>query len=149
MITPAAIRPSAKWERDVRWRMASTIQSDVVDPWLLPVLADLLSREKLEELARTAGESYWRAVVEQHMATDDDLLKALSARTRFRLARDLVVSAPARDQVPEKLARRFGILPLAISQSVLDVAVSNPYDLDCEQLLAFTTGRRVRISLAA
>jgi type II secretory ATPase GspE/PulE/Tfp pilus assembly ATPase PilB-like protein/8-oxo-dGTP pyrophosphatase MutT (NUDIX family) len=129
--------------------MAPTIQSDVVDPWLLPVLADLLPPEKLQELQRTAGESYWRAAVDQRLASDDDLLNALSARTRFRLARDLVVSAPARDRVPEKLARRFGILPLAISESVLDVATSNPYDLDCEQLLAFATCRRIRISLAA
>src|SRR6185503_14008705 len=86
---------------------------------------------------------------DQNFATDNDLLNALSARTRFRVANDLLVSAPARDQVPEKLARRFGVLPLALSDKVLDVATSNPYDLDCEQVLAFATGRRVRLSLAA
>lgn len=128
--------------------MPSPVQSGATDQWLLPVLADILSPGAVEQLKRTAGESYWRAAVDQHLATDNDLLEALSVRTRFRLARDLVVSAPARDQVPEKLARRFGVLPLALSDSVLDVAASNPYDLDCEQVLAFATGRRVRISLA-
>jgi type II secretory ATPase GspE/PulE/Tfp pilus assembly ATPase PilB-like protein/8-oxo-dGTP pyrophosphatase MutT (NUDIX family) len=41
------------------------------------------------------------------------------------------------------------VLPLSISDSVLDIAASNPYDLDCEQILGFVTRRRVRISLAA
>lgn len=129
--------------------MASTLRSGAADRWLLPVLTDILSPDRVAHLERTAGESYWRAAVDQHLATDEDLLQALSARTRFRLARELLVSAPARDRVPEKLARRFGILPLALSDSILDVAASNPYDLDCEQVLAFATGRRVRISLAA
>jgi type II secretory ATPase GspE/PulE/Tfp pilus assembly ATPase PilB-like protein/8-oxo-dGTP pyrophosphatase MutT (NUDIX family) len=50
--------------------------------------------------------------------------------------------------VSEWLARRFEILPLAVSDSILDIATSNPYDIDCEKTLAFATRRRVRMSLA-
>src|SRR5205823_9035236 len=66
----------------------------------------------------------------------------------FRIATDLLVSSEACERVPEKLARRFAILPLSMSESVLDIATANPYDLDCEKVLAFATGRTVRMSLA-
>ena len=126
-----------------------TATQSASDRWLLPVLTGMLPDESIAELESGAPDSYWQAAVERNLVTDDDLLGALAARTRFRLARDLIVSADARDQVPEALARRFGILPLATSETVLDVATANPYDLDCEQILAFATGRRIRMSLAA
>ena len=129
--------------------MTAAIQLEPHDRWLLPLLSELLPKAALESVTSEAGESYWRTVVEKELLSDEQLLEALASRTRFRLATDLVVSAQARDRVPERLARRFGVLPLAISDSLLDVATSNPYDLDCEQLLAFATGRRVRMSLAA
>src|SRR4051812_30454904 len=129
--------------------MSSTISSAVADRWVLPVLADLLPRPTVDELESSVRDSFWRAVVERNLLTDDQLLIGLSARTRFPLAADLVVSDSALNAVPERLARRFAVLPLAISESILDVATSNPYDLDCEQLLAFATRRRVRMSLAA
>src|SRR5688572_13017650 len=95
-----------------------------------------------------AGASYWGAAVDKALVTDEEVLEALSRRTRFRIATDLLVSSEARDKVPERLARRFAILPLAISGSTLDIATSNPYDLDCEKILAFATCRTVRMCLA-
>src|SRR2546423_5465147 len=76
---------------------------------------------------------------------DEEALNALSLQTGTPIARSLVVSAEARDSVPERFARRFGILPLAISDSVLDIATANPIDLDCEKTLAFATGRKIRM----
>ncbi len=80
--------------------------------------------------------------------TDDEILKALSARTHVVIASDLLVSSEARDRVSERLARRFAILPLSVSESTLEIATSNPYDLDCEKTLEFATRRSVRLSLA-
>jgi len=122
--------------------------SVATDRWLLPVLTGLLPKTSLDALESTVGASYWRTAVDKALLTDDDVLEALSARTRFRIATDLLVSPEARDKVPERLARRFGILPLAISESTLDIATSNPYDLDCEKTLAFATARTVRMCLA-
>jgi type II secretory ATPase GspE/PulE/Tfp pilus assembly ATPase PilB-like protein len=51
--------------------------------------------------------------------------------------------------VPESVARRYQILPLNISDSTLDIATANPFDLDCEKMLAFATGREVRSHLAS
>jgi type II secretory ATPase GspE/PulE/Tfp pilus assembly ATPase PilB-like protein/8-oxo-dGTP pyrophosphatase MutT (NUDIX family) len=91
---------------------------------------------------------YWDAVTGDGILSDDEILAALSARTHIRIASALIVSSQARDKVPELLARRFEIIPLAVSDSILDIATSNPYDLDCEKTLAFATGRTVRMSLA-
>ena len=125
--------------------------ADIVptDRWLVPVLKELLSDSSLKAVESAGGPSYWRAAVDKALLTDDEVLAALSTRTRFKIATDLLVSSQARDSVSERLARRFGILPLAISESTLDIATSNPYDLDCEKTLAFATARTVRMCLAS
>ena len=126
----------------------SAVLEPPTDQWLLPVLRDILPQSAIEQVESTVAVSYWRAIVESGLATDEDLLAALSARTHFRIATDLLVSTEACERVPEKLARKFGVLPLSISQTILDIATANPYDLDCEKTLAFATGRTVRMSLA-
>src|SRR6266550_3143526 len=128
--------------------MTSVVDCAATDGWLVPILKDILPESSLRALELAEDRSYWRTAVDKHLLTDDDLLEALSARTHFRIAPDLLVSAQACDRVPEKLARKFGILPLAISESTLDIATSNPFDLDCEKTLAFATARTVRMCLA-
>jgi type II secretory ATPase GspE/PulE/Tfp pilus assembly ATPase PilB-like protein/8-oxo-dGTP pyrophosphatase MutT (NUDIX family) len=129
--------------------MSSVVESAPADQWLLPVLRKILSASTFDQVESTARESYWSAATDSGFATDEAILEALSAHTHFRIATDLLVSSEACERVPEKLARRFGVLPLSISQSMLDIATANPFDLDCEKVLAFATGRRVRMSLAA
>src|SRR5947209_5469594 len=90
----------------------------------------------------------WDAATKSGLASDEEILEALAAGSETPIANSLVVSAEARDSVPERFARRFGILPLAISDAMLDVATSNPFDLDCEKTLAFATGRKVRMLLS-
>ena len=126
----------------------TSVASVATDRWLVPILTEMLPEQALRALEPASGSGYWRAAVDKALLTDDELLEALSARTRFRIASDLLVSSQARDKVPEWLARKFGILPLAISESTLDIATSNPYDLDCEKTLAFATARTVRMCLA-
>src|SRR6266550_3391379 len=129
--------------------MASVIDSAATDYWLLPLLAELLPQTAIDQIESSAKGSYWRSAVENGLATDDDILDLLATRTHCRIASDLVVSSPACEAVPEKLAHKFGILPLSISESFLDIATANPYDIDCEKTLAFATARTVRICLAA
>jgi type II secretory ATPase GspE/PulE/Tfp pilus assembly ATPase PilB-like protein/8-oxo-dGTP pyrophosphatase MutT (NUDIX family) len=90
----------------------------------------------------------WDAGLGSGVASEEEILETLAAESETPIAHTLVVSAEARDSVPERFARRFGILPLAISDSLLDVATSQPFDLDCEKTLAFATGRKVRMLLS-
>jgi type II secretory ATPase GspE/PulE/Tfp pilus assembly ATPase PilB-like protein/8-oxo-dGTP pyrophosphatase MutT (NUDIX family) len=128
--------------------VTSVVVLPAQDRWLVPILSDILPPSAVQALECSVGESYWRAAVERGLVTDDEVLAAVSARVRVRIATDLLVSSQAREKVPEGLARRFGVLPLAISESTLDIATANPYDLDCEKILAFATRRTVRMCLA-
>jgi len=129
--------------------MTSVAGSPPVDSWMVPILAELLPKAPLDAIEEAVGESYWRTAVDKALVTDAEVLEALSTRTRFKIATDLLVSSEAREKVSERFARRFGILPLAVSESTLDIATSNPYDLDCEKTLAFATARTVRMCLAS
>src|ERR1700674_3368813 len=102
----------------------------------------------LESIESKVAVSYWRAAVDEALLTDDEILEALSVRARVGIANGLLVSSQAREKVPEWLARRFEILPLAVSDSILDIATSNPYDIDCEKTLGFAARRRGRMSIA-
>jgi type II secretory ATPase GspE/PulE/Tfp pilus assembly ATPase PilB-like protein/ActR/RegA family two-component response regulator len=81
--------------------------------------------------------------------TDEELLSALSRRFRLKLADVSFVERAALETVPEQVARQYHILPVRITDSYLEIASSNPFDLDCEKTLAFATGREVRVVLAS
>ncbi|HET7458686.1 MAG TPA: ATPase, T2SS/T4P/T4SS family, partial [Gemmatimonadaceae bacterium] len=119
------------------------------DEWLLPTLEALLPPDAVAQLVALAPESYWEAAVRRRMVTDDAVLAQLAARFRMKVAELSLVSQQARELVPEQLARKYHVLPLQISDSVLDIATSDPHDLDCERTLAFATGRTVRMSLGS
>ena len=126
-----------------------TSARSVRDEWLLPTLEGLLTPEQFVQLKATREESYWETAVRQSLLKDDDVLQALAKRFRMKIANVQQVSQQARELVPEQLMRRYRVLPLAISDSVLDIATADPHDLDCERTLAFALGRTVRMSLAS
>jgi len=101
----------------------------------------------LAPAARRAG--YWCAAVEAGIATDAALLKAAAALSGIAAAGDVSASADLRDVLPERLARRYEVAPLTMTQTVLELATSNPFDLDAEQTLRFATGRQLRFALAS
>ena len=117
--------------------------------WLFSTLATLVSPEQLAELRALREECPWAAAVARAWTTDEQVLAALSSRFRMKIANLAQVSAQALQGVSEANARRYRVVPLAISDTVVDVATSNPHDLDCERALGFMLGRRVRMLLAA
>src|SRR5688572_16733580 len=123
------------------------------DAWLTTALEPLLPPGKLDELRPPYGQpqvSLWEKVTSGGLLTEEQVLKAAAERYRFPLA-DLqnVVPAKVRDALPESLARRFGVVPVRVTDSVLEVGTANPFDLEAEKMLAFATGREVRMQLAA
>jgi type II secretory ATPase GspE/PulE/Tfp pilus assembly ATPase PilB-like protein/ActR/RegA family two-component response regulator len=122
------------------------------DEWLLATLATILPEPTLAELRETAPakSTLWELVTAGKHATDDQILEALGKRARLKVA-DATAKPESRvkEIVPESVARRYGILPLRVTDSYLEVATANPFDLDAEKALAFSTGRDVRMLLAA
>jgi len=121
----------------------------VRDEWLLPTLEGLVARDAFEQLKQQETESYWDAAVRAGVVADDAILQALASRFRMKVADLSIANSQARELVPESLARKYRIVPLAVSDSALDIATADPHDLDCERTLAFATGRTVRMQLAA
>ena len=119
------------------------------DDWLLPTLEGLVDASALAELRQPGNESLWETATKRGFTTDDAILAALSLRFRMKVADLASATGAARDAVPEGLARKYRIVPLQVTDSILDIATADPHDLDCERTLGFATGRTVRMHLAA
>jgi len=125
------------------------------DEWLVPTVEPLISAEDmagLREIAESADSgtiSLWEAMVHRKLVTDDQVLETISARFRLPIADLDSLELRARDAVPEQVARRHQVIPLRLTDSVLEAATTNPFDIDAEKMLAFATGREVRMFVAS
>jgi type II secretory ATPase GspE/PulE/Tfp pilus assembly ATPase PilB-like protein/ActR/RegA family two-component response regulator len=119
------------------------------DEWVLTTLEGLVTPDQFAQLKASHEDSYWEAVTRRNWTTDDLILTALAKRFRMKVANLSLVSQQAKELVPEQLVRKYRVLPLQISDSILDIATADPHDLDCERTLAFALGRTVRMSLAS
>ncbi len=126
-------------------------RSSPADEWILPILGDLVSSDKVALAVDAIGEdaSIWSAAIRLNLASDDDLIAAISRRSRVSIAGSLEVSTEAKTILPERIARKYHVLPLTADTSSIEIATANPYDIDCERTIAFICGRTVRMSLAS
>src|SRR5688572_11385219 len=123
-----------------------------LDEWLVPTVEPLLPADALPALRQEAAPapvSLWETAVQRRLVSDDQVLDALA--TRFRLPRADLSRTDTRvtGSIPEQLARRFTVIPVGQTDSYLEVATANPFDIDAEKMLAFATGREVRMLLAS
>ncbi len=121
------------------------------DEWLAHSLESVVTPELLAELREKAPPParLWETLVAQKIASDEQILTALSTRFRLKLADLAQLDPAAKERVPEQVARRYHILPLRATDSYLEVATANPFDLDAEKALAFATAREIRMFLLA
>ena len=122
------------------------------DAWLTTALEPLLPPGELDRLRPAPDQpqiSLWDTVVAAGLLTEPQVVKAAADRYRFPLADLANLSiVKIRDAIPESLARRFSVVPTRMTDSFLEVATANPFDLEAEKMLAFATGREVRMQLA-
>ena len=120
------------------------------DEWLVPTVTALASAETVEALRAEAQptSTLWELVTAKGHATDDQLLEALAKRTRLKIADLSLRESKVKEMVPQSLAQRYRVVPLRATDSFLDIATCNPFDLDAEKALSFATGREVRMHLA-
>jgi type II secretory ATPase GspE/PulE/Tfp pilus assembly ATPase PilB-like protein/ActR/RegA family two-component response regulator len=123
-----------------------------LDEWLVPTLETVVPAEAmtaLREAAEAAPTSLWEQLIQRRLLTDDQVLAAIAARFRLPLADLTTMEMNVRESVPEGVARKHHVLPLRITDSTLDVATASPFDIDAEKMLAFATGREVRLLLSS
>ncbi len=121
------------------------------DEWLVSALGPLVTPEVVADLRKRAGEggSLWQQLLDQRVLADDAVLQAVSTRFRLPIADLNQVDRRVVEQVPEQLARRFRVIPLRATDSWVDIATANPFDMDAEKMLAFATGLEVRLSVCS
>src|SRR5437867_3378169 len=121
------------------------------DEWLGRSLEGILTPQRLDEIRAKAepNRTLWETLVAQSVVSDEQILDALSTRFRLKICDLAQLDAKVKDGIPEALARRYRVLPLRITDSFLEVATANPFDLDAEKALAFATAREIRTQLAA
>ena len=122
------------------------------DEWLVATVQSLLPEGQLDALrpASDANQvSLWETLVERRVATNEQIVALLAARFRLRVADLSQMDAHAKEGVPESLFRRFNVIPLRMTDAFLEVATANPFDIDAEKMLAFASGREVRMLLGS
>src|SRR5687767_8421148 len=115
--------PGRAWQPCFRLRTGACMFA-ARDRWLVPLLESICPAtvmQGIQEQARRSG-SHWKAALEMGVVDDGALLDLVARKTRTPVAARLSVSSQARELVPEEVARRYGILPLAIGDSVIDIA---------------------------
>src|SRR5881394_734288 len=132
----------------LRKQMADT---NFPDEWLAHSLEGVVTPELVAELREkaTPQATLWETLVAQKIVNDEQILTALSTRFRLKIAELDKADPTAKERVPEQVARRYHILPFRATDSYLEIATANPFDLDAEKALAFATAREIRMLLLA
>ncbi|MBA3316719.1 MAG: type II/IV secretion system protein [Gemmatimonadales bacterium] len=123
-----------------------------LDEWLVSSVEALLPGVALAALRKESAPgpvSLWETVVHRKLLADEQVLAAVATRFRFPIADTSRIDARVIQAVPEQLARRFNVVPVGQTDSYLEIATANPFDIDAEKALAFATGREVRMLLAS
>jgi type II secretory ATPase GspE/PulE/Tfp pilus assembly ATPase PilB-like protein/CheY-like chemotaxis protein len=122
------------------------------DEWLVNTIEPLLPDGTVAGVRAeqaSAPASLWETLVQRRLITDSQVLSALSTRFRIPIAELSRLDPKLAQAIPEQVARRFNVVPVGQTDSYLEVATANPFDIDAEKMLAFATGREVRMLLAS
>ena len=115
------------------------------DRWLLDALREL-GHPAVEKLK--AANSAWEAAVAAGASPGEVL--DIVCQTSGAPPADLSKSGPKEKPLLSiKFAARYGVVPVRMNGSVLDVASANPLTQHLERDLAFAAGRQIRITVAS
>jgi type II secretory ATPase GspE/PulE/Tfp pilus assembly ATPase PilB-like protein/8-oxo-dGTP pyrophosphatase MutT (NUDIX family) len=118
------------------------------EPWLRPLLAEIVGQEPLASLAAD-GKPLWESVVLAGIMTDEQVVRAAAERFRLPIADLREAGVQARGLLAERWARKYRVMPLRTADGALHVATADPLNIDCERAIAFATGHAVRFALAS
>jgi type II secretory ATPase GspE/PulE/Tfp pilus assembly ATPase PilB-like protein len=114
------------------------------DLWLIQALgeAGVLTAAQGRQI-EALPEGIWSSAVANGFATDRQILETISIRFQVAVADLAGVDPRIATLLPESLARRYQIVPIAADDRTIRIATADPRDLALEQTVAFVTGRDV------
>ncbi|HVT38285.1 MAG TPA: hypothetical protein VHE78_04550 [Gemmatimonadaceae bacterium] len=118
--------------------------------WLvrLGTQAQLLPPDPRELTDDLSLEHVWHALARRNDMADAELAVHVAWVFMLPVASLEDVESSALQIVPEKVARKLGVLPLRIEGKFLDLAVSDPTSMEIEQQLGFVSKLALRLSIA-
>lgn len=93
-------------------------------------------------------EQVWDAIARANEITADEFCVHVASTFRVPVARLDRIEPHAVQLLDEKVARRFGLIPMRSDEKAMTVACSDPTDLEMEQALRFATRHTITFELA-
>jgi type IV pilus assembly protein PilB len=122
------------------------------DAWLAQSLLDagVIQPTQADELRQPADDqaSVWERAVQRSWASDYAIVQALAAQYKVKPADLAAADIRAAALMPESIARKHRVVPLAADDRTITIATADPRDLDLEETVRFVTGRRVNLQVA-
>jgi hypothetical protein len=119
--------------------------------WLVQVCAgaQLLPPDPRRISDAPTLEEIWHGIADRNDMADVELAIHVASSFKLQFANLDEVTPEAVRIVPEKLARKLGILPVKVAGKSLTVALSDPGSLEIEQQLGFVTRLTLEFVVAA
>ena len=119
--------------------------------WLVRIAerAGLVGAERLEVPPNISAEDAWGTVGRAVGLPEGQLAGLVAQYFRLQVANFTIADPNAFLLVPEAMARKHLIFPLAETDRHLVVATSDPTDVEAERLLGFTSGRQAVFEVAS
>ena len=111
--------------------------------------AKLPGAESLTVLPGTPAPESWAEVARLTGTTPDALAAHVAQSLKLGVADLSAIEPKAIRLLPEKLARRYHVIPLRETDRHITVATANPDDLAVEQAVSFAAGRSVIFEIAS
>ncbi|HTD60297.1 MAG TPA: ATPase, T2SS/T4P/T4SS family [Gemmatimonadaceae bacterium] len=111
--------------------------------------AKLPGADSLMVLPGTSTPESWTEVARATGTTPDSLATHVAQSLKLGVADLSAIEPKALRLLPEKLARRYHVIPLRETDRNITVATSNPDDLAVEQAVSFAAGRSVIFEIAS
>ncbi len=130
---------------------AATKRESMNRHWLIGIArsAKLKNAEELSVSAAQPISEAWGDVVDECRIDDETLCKLVAAHFRLNLANFESADASLASRIPEKIARKYNVLPLREESGHLVLATSDPNDHDAEQALRFASRKRPIFEIAS
>ena len=105
----------------------------------------LLTSDKLQdalEVQKRTGKRLGDALIEMRLISEEEIAFALAMQLKipFLDLKDNLIEGDVIDCVPEEVCRKFVCIPVNMKNSILDVAMADPLDLNVMKDLQFITG---------
>ncbi len=113
----------------------------------------LLSSQKLAEslaVQKESGKRLGQILIERGLISEEEMAFALAMQLKIPYI-DLnhhEIETPIIECVPEEISRKFSCIPIALNNSILDVAMADPLDLNMIKDLQFITGYSIQPAIS-